>query len=401
MAVLPTNTMPKSKMPYGHGEYFGGLDGLRGILALVVAIFHTPWGSWINTTPFMDNGRVLLDLFFVFSGFLMYRLYRQKMQTPLEGKKFIWRRFARLYPIHLFMTLIFIAFAAIRLFAHTYGVADHTAGEILPFAAGASESYFTILTNFTLTQSMGLSDTLSFNAPSWTISVEFFAYFTFVALLLFAPPKRGLHFLLIAAAVIEIYMLLAILKPDMNITYDYGFLRCLGGFYTGLLVAHVYGLIVKSRQGKARPSLSLWTGMELFALALYTGFIIYFPGRAQFFVAPVAFIFVLIFAQDLGWISKTISTKPFRYLAKISYSVYMVHFLLALMADIFAAKVLSRVFGQGFHDAHGAGDIYLLTYLVGVIIAGHMLQKYVEAPAATWLGKRRPTRARIKAWVYA
>ena len=377
------------------GVYFGALDGFRGVLALLVAIYHTPWGSQFNDTAFLNQGAVIIDLFFVFSGFLMFTLYGQRMSTGAQAKTFLWRRFARLYPVHFVMTMVFLAFALARLFAHKAGIATTDVGEILPFHEGAPETLYSLLTNLSLTQAMGLHGSLTFNPPAWTISVEFFAYFVFAAMLLWLPPKKLSHFALIGVGVAGIYTFLSRVKPDMNITYDYAFWRCLAGFYTGVIGAEIYRRIKTRQSHHSREATPTSHILEIIALSAFTGFVIYLPGKMQFFVAPFALLFVIVFAFDRGFISKLMMARPFVFLARISYSVYMVHVIIAIAADIFAAKFLSRLFGERWHDVGFNGDVYLIPYIIGVIIAGYLLQRFVETPAAIWLGKM-PKRRRAK-----
>ncbi len=376
-------------------EYFGALDGFRGLLALLVAIYHTPWGSKLNATAFLNQGAVIIDLFFVFSGFLMFTLYGRRLQTGGQAKSFLWRRFARLYPVHFVMTMIFLAFALLRLIAHKAGIATTDIGEILPFEAGSTETLYSLLTNLSLTQAMGLHDSLTFNPPAWTISVEFFAYFVFAAMLLWLPPRKLWHFALIGVGVAGLYTFLASVKPDMNITYDYAFWRCLGGFYTGVLGAEIYRRVRSEPVDSVSTSVFAHHLLEFTTLASFIAFVIYMPGKLQFFVAPFCLLFVVVFAFDRGFVSKIMMARPFPFLARISYSVYMVHVIIAIMADIFAAKVLSRLFGERWHDVGWNGDLYLLPYLIGVIIAGYALQRYVEAPAAKWLGGMETAQRRV------
>ncbi len=374
------------------GVYFGALDGFRGLLALLVAVYHTPWGSQLNDTAFLNQGAVIIDLFFVFSGFLMFTLYGQRMKTTAAAKAFLWRRFARLYPVHLFMTFVFLAFAVVRLLAHKVGIAAHEVGEILPFHAGATETIYSLLTNLSLTQAMGINDSLTFNPPAWTISVEFFAYFVFAAMLVWLPPKKLAHFAFIGVAIAGIYGFLSRVKPDMNITYDFAFWRCLGGFYTGVIGAEIYRRMKSNSKEKAVKTKSYGNILEVIALGAFVGFVIYMPGKLQFFIAPFALLFVLVFAFDKGFISRIMMARPFGFLAKISYSVYMVHVIIAIAADIFADKFLSRIFGERWHDVGFNGDFYLIPYIIGVIIGGYLLHRFVEDPCAKWLGARRKSR---------
>ena len=374
------------------GVYFGALDGFRGLLALLVAIFHTGWLSKFNNTAFLNQGAVMIDLFFVFSGFLMFTLYGQKLNTGASAKKFLWRRFARLYPVHFVMTLVFVAFALVRLLAHRVGIAANEVGEILPFQSGSAETLYSVFTNLTLTQAMGLHDSLTYNPPAWTISVEFFAYFVFAAMLLWLPPKKLPHFAFIGVIVAAIYAALSRVKPDMNITYDFAFWRCLAGFYTGVIGAEIYRRLSARSAAQETKSILKSNILETITLGAFVAFVIYLPGKMQFFVAPFALLFVTVFAFDRGFISKFMMARPFTFLARISYSVYMVHVIIAIAADIFAERFLAGLFGERWHDVGFNGDIYLVPYLIVVIAAGYLLQRFVEAPGAKWLGKMDITR---------
>jgi len=140
-------TEPLRHNPKTEQDYYAALDGFRGLLAVFVAIYHTIWISHPQTWSFFENGPVIIDLFFAFSGFLMWRLYSNRLETVDQAKAFMKRRFARLYPLHFFMTFVFLAFAIVRVLAHKMGFAEQTVGEILPFEAGASETWFSLFQN--------------------------------------------------------------------------------------------------------------------------------------------------------------------------------------------------------------------------------------------------------------
>ena len=369
----------------GKNQYFAALDGFRGVLALMISVYHTMWMSNINATPLFNNGPILVDLFFVFSGFLMFTLYDGRLKTGAQGRSFIKRRFARLYPIHFVMLLVALLYAFTRVVAHWLGFATLTPGEILPFQPGAVESWQSFLSNLTLTQSMGLHDSLSFNMPSWTVSVEFWTYFVFLGMMLWARPKKPWHFMVIAGLIAVNYTALSGLKPNMDFHYDLGFWRCLGGFFTGVLVAYIYRLNLPAFKKLCnRTSANIFkpiaTLVELLILVILVGFVIYFPGRAQFFIAPVAFIFVLGFAFDMGGVSKLMGTRPLRYLGRISYSIYMVHILVSLFFSIAAEMLFPKVFGPMWTEILIRGDLLLIPYLLVVIALSHFSYKYVEVP---------------------
>lgn len=360
-------------------HYFAALDGFRGVLALMIAVYHTMWMSHVNATVLYTNGPVLVDLFFVFSGFLMFTLYDGHLNTGAQGRAFIKRRLARIYPIHFVMLLVAFLYALARLVAHWVGLATVTPGEILPFEPGATETWQSFLSNLTLTQSMGLHDHLSYNMPSWTVSVEFWTYFVFLGMMLWLRPKKAWHFGVIAAAIGVNYFVLSGLKPNMDFHYDLGFWRCLGGFFTGVVVSYVYRIALPKYRKMSMPNW-LATLIECIVLLILIIFVIYFPGKAQFFIAPVAFIFVLGFSFDMGGVSKFMGTRPLRYLGRISYSVYMVHILFALFFSIGAEILLPRLFGPEWNASQIPGDLLLLPYLALVLVSAHFSYKYIEMP---------------------
>ena len=374
-----------SKKPYGHSEYFAALDGFRGLLALFVAIYHTIWFSNINSLPFFNNGAVIIDLFFALSGFLMFRLYDGKLNDGAQAKDFMKRRFARLYPLHFFMLVIFVAFALFRLVAHKVGIATHEVGEILPFTAGAQDGWRSLLSHLTLTHAMGVNDSLTFNPPSWTISAEFFTYFVFVAVMLWARPKKPIHFMGLGVVIAVIYAGLSQLKPNMDITYDYAFFRCVAGFFTGVIAARLY-LAFKPRAAnlKSENKTASFTVLEALILVSSTLFVIYGGGKIQFLVAPFILAFMLIFAFDGGLFSKFMGAKPFRYLAKISYSTYMTHVIISIAFSIFGSKVLVKVI-PNWNESVWAGDALILIYLAVVIAFSHFTYHFVEVPGGRFI----------------
>jgi len=367
-------------------EYYAALDGFRGILALAVAIYHTIWISHPQTWRFFENGPVIIDLFFAFSGFLMWRLYACRLETSVELGQFIKRRFARLYPLHLFMLLVFFGFAVLRLVAHKIGLAEQSPGEILPFSAGSSDNISAFLQHLTLTNALGLSEGLTFNPPSWTIGAEFCTYLIFAAMMMWFRPKRAVHFISILLGVVAIYASLFMMKPDMNITYDYGFLRCVAGFFTGILAAVSFPLI---RNGLDSFSKHFVTALEVSVVLASIGFVVFMGGKAQFLVGLVIYVFVVIFAADRGAVSEFLSHRIFQYLAKISYSVYLVHVIISILFSI----VFKQFFGA--LPTGWAANLWLGVYLVVVIGVSHCTYHLIERPSGKWIRNWKPPQKQV------
>ena len=357
---------------------FGALDGARGLLALMVAMYHTIWLSNINQSPLLENGPVLVDLFFVFSGFLMFWLYKDRLHTKRQRLNFIRRRFARIYPLHFTMLMVFVVFQVLRLLSHKFGISTVEPGEILPFQAGSPETFFSFIANLTLTQSMGLLDSLSFNPPAWTVSVEFYTYFVFLGMMMLYPPRKAWHFVMISLGVAALYFGMSRLKPNMNFHYDYGFWRCVAGFNTGVVGAWLYGLWGAGlKPGKANLK---FTVLEACTLLVLGSFVIYCPGKLQFAFAPIALLFVWTFAVGKGHISTLMSSRLGLYFGKISYSIYMVHVIFSFGFAFFADKFLLIFFGSDWNSSGLGGDLLFIPYLAVVICVSHWSYHKIEMP---------------------
>jgi len=364
--------------------YFAALDGYRGSLSLVVAAYHTIWLSNINQTAFLNNGPVIIDLFFALSGFLMFYLYKDKIVDFGSTLTFMKRRFARLYPLHLFTLLLLVLYSVLRIFLHSNGIAEQEVGEILPFHEGALDGWGTLASNVFLLHSLGFHDGLTFNAPSWTISVEFFTYAVFAVLILFLKPKTFWHYVVLTGVSFLIYAGLSTQKPDMNITHDYGALRCIAGFTLGGVAAFAHRKIKNIVETWSLPKLTV---IECITVLIGASFVIYCPGKLQFFVGPIILGFILVFSFDGGLISRLLSARPFRYLAKISYSIYMTHFMIAIAFNIFAERIAPKFLGVEWNATGLGGDILLLPYLFVVILVSHFTYKIVEVKGGRLISK--------------
>lgn len=367
-------------------EYYKPLDALRGLLALAVVFFHAEWASIWTTNPFVENGYLAVDVFFCLSGFLMFRLYGA-MSTAKEGRDFLIKRFARLYPLHLFTFVATFLYISLRLIVHKAGVPILDPGEAVPFSIESSDNIYSILSNLTLFHSMGVHSALSFNGPSWSISVEFYTYIVFAALVMFIPLKKPAHFVLVILTGVFICTGLAFVKPNLDITYDLGFFRCLAGFASGIVACWIF---INSKI--MFNSISV-IAASVFELSICVVFIMWFclaKGLMTFTIAPVMMALVIIFAHGKGKISSLLSLAPFQYLGKISYSVYLNHSLII----IFMGVIITLVFGSYDAMSPMMGEIASVIYIALTLTSSHITYHLVEKPSAKFLRKQlsKPSR---------
>ena len=153
------------------------LTSLRGLAALWIVAYH----FWTDVlvlfpaleifSPFVREGHSAVPLFFVLSGFVLAYNYAEQFHCLQWDayRRFVTRRLARIYPVHLFTLLVVLVLV---------GVAHWVSGPI-------TDSGYTLATfvqNLFLVQTWVPQFELNWNYPAWSISSEWFAYLWFPVL---------------------------------------------------------------------------------------------------------------------------------------------------------------------------------------------------------------------------
>jgi peptidoglycan/LPS O-acetylase OafA/YrhL len=136
-----------------HKPHFVVLDGLRGVAALCVVIFH--FGEMVisdYSKLWIGHGYLAVDFFFCLSGFVLGYAYDDRITTMGLGS-FFKARLIRLHPLVVFGSVL----GLIAFYANPFGVPPGYG--MIPYAAihGGGQSLF------------GL------NAPSWSLFWEYVA----------------------------------------------------------------------------------------------------------------------------------------------------------------------------------------------------------------------------------
>ena len=374
------------------GERFLVLDSWRGICALLVALFHFPTTSMVSQSAFVGGSYLFVDFFFVLSGFVIASSYGGRLGEPDALARFALVRFGRIYPLHLLMLAAFAAFEALRLVLpalHGTGAAPFTGGFDLK----------SLFANLLLLQGMGVEDHLSWNAPSWSISAEFFTYLLFAGVVFGAGRRAWIWF--VAAAVTAPFFLLAFSTRHMDVSFDFGFIRCLYGFSLGALLAWFqHDSIAEARQAFADGAgRTAWTLAELAMIAVIGVFVSVAGTNDAGIAAPVVFALALyLFAHEGGWVSLALRSRPMLLLGSLSYSIYMVHiFVQGRMINV--GGLIERKLGIGIvGDMTLRGDhvtgfgigspwigfMALIAMVIAVIAASWVSWRFVEMPALAW-----------------
>ena len=112
-------------MPYLESERppeLHALTGIRAFAAWWVVLLHlrpTLFELFPRSKPFLqptlDAGYLGVDLFFILSGFIISYQYATWFQSSSSHNyiRFLWRRVARIYPVHVFTIIVMLAMVEI------------------------------------------------------------------------------------------------------------------------------------------------------------------------------------------------------------------------------------------------------------------------------------------------
>lgn len=365
-------------------NYFLTLDSFRGICACIVAFSHFHANSFFNRSPILDRGDIYVDFFFVLSGFVIFANYGEKLQQGYSVGKFVWLRFWRLYPLHFAVLMAFIIPDLLQMVVHVDGAAAYA-----PFSA-QNEGLNAIFANLFLVHALHiLPEGLSFNGPSWSISVEFYTYIIMAFILtLFRKSYRILLSVLAISSAIALFYL----KGELYAKTDFGILRCIYGFSCGIAAYLIYNYI-SSKFSSVKSC--TWTMLEIVAItsiAIYIGLWSFGLGSM---LAPLLFsALVVLFAFEGGKISQILKSKVFLLLGTLSYSIYMTHIFIAgkffaLPARLLENKLHYNLFTNIDGVKHFGTNIYYGTmieifYLLVVIFCSYISYKIIESPFRNW-----------------
>ena len=307
--------------PYGsHGlsrvRPIHALTSLRGVAAWWVVLYHfreffpagTPWA----VQAFTAKGYLAVDLFFELSGFVIALNYASRMETFRLGDsiRFLLLRLARIYPLHLFMMVVFLANPIALKFFSTLGTVDHR----------YDPGYYVM--SLFLVQNWGFADDLKWNIPAWSISTEWFSYLVFPLLTPLLVPAYRRRLLVVGGAIL-LLVLLAVLTAGNGGELGgeiprLGLMRCLIEFQTGVLLCHFTILCPASGRGRSGIAACL-------ALALFAAYaLLPVPDYA---VMPTGFL-CLIYAltDENNPLARWLRVPVLERLGDISYSTYLVHY---------------------------------------------------------------------------
>lgn len=365
---------------------FRALDGWRGVCAIMVALLHLEVGSHIFGSAAVQTSYLLVDCFFVLSGFVLTHAYRNRIRDMRSAGVMMWRRFARLWPLHAVMLA---AFVALELGASFASVVSGLPRRVALFDPGSTSLVEAIPSHILLLHSMGLHDRLTWNIPSWSISVEYWTGGVFAVIMLW---RRRTTALAVAVALIGLGVLAWAGRQLYAADHDLGFFRCLFGFFVGHLAYHM-----RARHPRWR-SRELWTGLELAAITAVPVLAVVLEGSGGVLAMPFLLGgLVWILALERGYVSDLLKTVPAQALGRWSYAIYMIHALIvALIGRIigFLGKATGVTVEAAFHGSVHTDRVWSLgnPWLMDAVTIAY-LAIVIALAAATWRWIEMPSQA--------
>jgi peptidoglycan/LPS O-acetylase OafA/YrhL len=337
---------------------FETLDGLRGVAALAVVLFHFPG----PLRAISAGGYLAVDLFFLMSGFVIAAAYEQRLRDGWRPGDFLMVRLRRLWPLYALGVVLGVAcFLAIRWLRPE----EPFVMPPMPMAVAVLLSLF-----FVPQVTFYGGPAFPFNLASWSLSVEIAgnAAYAFLA--------RSLTTRMVAVLSVVGLAGLSVLwlrTGDLNAGVSPG---NIAGGYMRFLFSFPLGVLIYRLHAAGRlPKLSApaWLPLALTAFA--------FVGWRGADLIIVAVVFPAILLMSL---SHEVSPRAGRVLAwagAVSYPLYILHPPLIQLWQF-----LPR----------GAGDF---AFVAGIVALAAVAERWFDRPLQRALHRlvQRPPRESVVA----
>ena len=322
-----------------HGKQIMGIQVIRGISALLILLYHytsryndidyvTPHANWPVNIPW---GCYAVSTFFLISGFLT----ASDLVKGTSPVMFIKKRVNRLYPT--FWAALIITYF-VTLFFHQGNV-----------------RFLDLLVNFSMIPAVFGFEPV--DGVYWTLQYELFFYVVISILLLIKNRK------LIIASLVS-WLLLSVvfyfLQNDINIHISkvirvFGIIDYAAAFILGLamgLFRHKY--------------ISNYLYVTIILIS-FVSFFLYKGAQSIFFAANYLLLQYVISNENCILNKDNIITKPFAWIAALSYPLYLIHQKIGYI-------IISNTIALTGYN--GIATI-LLPFIVSLLIA-YCLHRYVE-----------------------
>lgn len=359
------------------------LDGLRGVAAMLVILYH--FGEGFATSPvdqMMNHGYLAVDFFFVLSGFVIGYAYDDRWRKGMTASRFMLRRIIRLQP----MVVLAVVFGAIAFLVQGSVHWDGTPVPLHMVLLALFLGLFLIPVIPGVDADVrGNGEMFPLNGPSWSLFFEYIGSILY-AIILHRLSKRALTAVVIASGIGLGACAIGNLSGAYHLGVgwsmaEWGFI---GGFFR-LSFSFSIGLLMTRDFKPWRIRGAFWICSAIIVLLLscpYVGSIDGNPsvlnGAYDLFCTLIMFPLV-VYIGACGTTTDRFSTNVCGFLGKLSYPVYIVHYPLMYL---FYAWVWNNGITPGEAWPVCAG------IFVTIILLAWAAMRWYDEPVRRWLSQK-------------
>jgi len=345
------------------------LTGLRWWAAFGVFLFHMrnmvtfpPELQWI-----VANGHLGVTFFFVLSGFVL--TWSWKRNTPVRA--FYWRRFARIYPLHLIALVL-----AVPVF---YSISARPEDWwVKPLDWSVLGLSVLVIQGWWLAPSILFSG----NPAAWTLTVEAFFYALHPAIVRVAGRLSARRALVVAGGVLLLAAMLRLgiaVWPDGPLAHLPEPIMHLPSFIVGLLLAWAYREGWRLRVPVALPAFAMGIWLLLAALPAASALRAAFAFTPEIVTALCALVIAASASRELDGRPGLNASRPLVALGEWSFAFYLVH----------ATLVYTAISVVGTQQGSAAHTVMWSAMLLAVaLVSSWLLHRFIE----------RPLERRLRGW---
>ena len=363
-----TPSVPNSAPPFR----FAFVDGLRGIAALSILVFHLWWyepkpmPTLASAPEFVDEAFLKLrggvQLLLVISGFVIAYTLRKTWFTVPEVTSFVGRRLVRLVPAYWV-----VLFAVILL--------DLVCRNLLklPSPMDGHLTATRIVAHLAFLQDV--ADVEALSAGIWTLCIEMQFYVVAVlgwglAQRLFRRPNPDLP-QPSALGLLTVFGPLALAS-----LFHWRTMESTSPWVTHFLWMFFLGMCTWWTLDRTVPRLVLLNLVIIAIVELYLDAEWRYENSMALLTALAIYV-----AGRLNSLHRWLNWGPLQYLGRISYSLYLIHFPVCHLIVSAGWKT------YGDSPTPFQSVLIHLVAIVASLIAGHLLYILVEAPSARWAAR--------------
>lgn len=352
------------------------LDGLRGVAAITVVIFHLFEAyATSHLDQIINHGYLAVDFFFILSGFVVGYAYDDRWKK-MTVKNFLKRRFIRLHP----MVVIGAIIGAVMFYfqgCSVWDVSKVSVGMLLV----ATLMNALLIPAAPGTEIRGLGEMYPLNGPSWSLFFEYIGNILYALFIHRLPTKALSVMVALAGCGLAAF---AIWGPLGDLCFGFaldgdnmlgGSLRLLFSFSAGLLLSRVF----KPTRIRGAFWICSLSVVALLAVPRIGGSEHLWMNGLYDTMCALALFPLLVYLGASGKTTDRITTRVCKFLGDISYPLYMVHYPFIYLYYAWV-KNENLTFGESLPGA--------AALVVGSIVLAYLCLKLYDEPVRRFLTER-------------